>query len=244
MSEYEKIKEDLRDLPLFTGLATSFVEQYASRFRWSRYDAGEWIYREGEAARSFYLIRRGRVKVIRTSVAGDEMILGFYGQGDFIGCCCMLGDMNLPCTARAIESTEMLCITREDFVAMVRDYPDLAVRMLQATMQRLLHADNKIKDLALERVDRRIIAALLELDEQFGRDMADGARAISLKISRLELAEMAGTTLETTSRVMSKLKRVGWVQTSQERIVLLAPKTLKQYCAEKQNSALDLLDNS
>jgi CRP-like cAMP-binding protein len=243
MGEQEKIKEELRITSLFASLPTSLIEHYAPRFHSRHYAADEWIYREGECARFFYLIRRGKVKIIRASVRGNEMIVGFYGHGDFIGCCCILADMKLPCTAQAVEPTEALIVSREDFHAMMRDYPDLAVRMLQETMLRLSRADNKMKELALERVDRRLVAALLELDMQFGTEMPDGARLIRLKVSRLELAEMAGTTLETTSRIMSKLKRAGWVQSSRERIVLVAPEALKQYLIEKESYALDLHGN-
>jgi CRP-like cAMP-binding protein len=231
MRQHEKIEELLRASSLFSMLPDADLKRYGPLFHSRQYDAGESLYGEGKLADSLYLIRRGRVKVTRASADGKEMIIGFFGRGDFVGCCCVLNATRFPCTAQAAEPTEALCLSREAFLGIMRQHPDLAICALQEVTQRLRGAHDRMKNLALDPVERRVVAALLELDERFGTTTQNGARLLRTRVTRLELAQMAGTTLETASRTMSKLKRAGSIRSSRDGILLLSPQALARHLA-------------
>lgn len=221
--------EALQASSLFSVLSEETLKQYCSVFRVRQFEPGEYLYFDGDAASSLSFIRTGRVKVTRASSDGEEMIVGFFGRGDFVGCCCLLDAAKLPCTAQAVEPTEVMCVAREDFLRMMNEHSELAVRAAQEVTRRLRLAHSKMKNLALDTVEKRVVAALLELNERFGTDAKGGTRVIPSRITRLELAQMAGTTLESASRTMSKLKRAGLVRSSRDRIILLSPQDLAQH---------------
>ncbi|MCS6862919.1 MAG: Crp/Fnr family transcriptional regulator [Abditibacteriales bacterium] len=216
----------LRASPLLAVLSEETLKQYCAVFHVRQLQAGEYLYFDGDAANTLTFIRTGRIKVTQVSSEGGEMIIGFFGEGDFVGCCCLLDTAKLPCSAQAVEPTEVICIAREDFLRMMNEHPALAVRTAQEITRRLRLAHTKMKNLALDPVEKRVVAALLELSERFGADAKGGARVIPSRVTRLELAQMAGTTLESASRTMSKLKRAGLVRSSRNRTVLLSPPDL------------------
>lgn len=218
--------EALRASSLFSVLPEETLKRYCSVFHVRQFAPGEHLYFDGDAANTLTFIHTGRVKVTRASADGEEMIVGFFGRGDFVGCCCLLDAAKLPCTAQAVEPTEVMCVAREDFLRMMNEHPALAVRAAQEVTRRLRLAHSKMKNLALDTVEKRVVAALLELNERFGADAKGGVRVIPSRITRLELAQMAGTTLESASRTMSKLKRAGLVRSARDRIILLSPQDL------------------
>jgi CRP/FNR family transcriptional regulator len=223
-----EIESDLRFAPLFSALPDSALEQCSNAARPCQYASGECLYREDESADSLYIIRQGRVKITRSSAEGKELILGFFGRGDFVGCCCMLDQARLPCTAQAVEPTTALRIARADFLKLAGTYPPLAMGALQEVTRMLRGAHHKLQDLALNPVDKRIVTTLLDLDQRFGADSLQGARVIRCRITRQELAQLSGTTLESASRAMSKLKRAGWIRSSRRGIVLVSPPALER----------------
>jgi len=231
MKNGESMDTDLRAWPLFASLSEADAKRHGSLFRTQQYDPGETLYTEGEPARYVYLIRRGRVKVTRTSHDGKDLIIGFFGRGDFVGCCCLLEAVKLPCAASAVRPTEVLCLPQKDYFALLHEHPELAIKALQEVTKKLRVAHHKMKNLALDLVERRVVAAVLELSDRFGAELEIGSRVIRCRVTRLELAQMAGTTLESASRTMSKLRRAGWIRSSKEGIVLLDRDALLRFSA-------------
>lgn len=233
MIQTDRIYRELRAWPLFSNVPDSALQQYVPLFQVQRLRPGDYLHFEGDGADYFYLIRKGRVKVTRTSSTGKMMIVGFYGRGDFLGCCCVLPVTKLPCTTQAVDPTEVLRLSREAFLSLLSEHGVLAMRVVQETIRRLRDAHRRMESLALDQAEQRVITALLELYERFGVETANGTCLLPSRITRLDLAEMAGTTLETTSRIMSKLKRAGWLTSSKEGIVLFSTQALAQFAYPK-----------
>ena len=210
----------------FAALVGSLLSERGAKVATRRYAAGERLYREEEPANALYVIRRGRVKITRCSAAGKESILGFFGPGDFVGCCALLDAARLPCAAEAVEPTEVLYLSRAEFLQLASAHPELAMGALQQVTALLRGSHHKVHDLALDSVERRIVTSLLELDQRFGLNSVNGSRVIGCRITRQDLAQMSGTTVESASRAMSRLRRIGWIRSSRRGIVLVSPAEL------------------
>jgi len=149
----------------------------------------------------------------------------------------LVGDL-YPATAQALESTITLRLRRDEYVTLVRVHSELAWALIQELGRRLQRAQETIRSLAVEKVERRVARVLLRMAATTGERLQEAgspeavraespaAIRITIPLSRQDIADMAGTVVETAIRTMSKFQRQGLIETSQGRIVLLRPHQL------------------
>jgi len=191
-----------------------------------RYDKDEYLFFEGDPARWLVFVAEGRVKVIKHSESGRETILATFGPGQIVGeVGVLIGDV-YPATAQALESTVTLSLRRAEYVELVRTHPDLAWSLIAELGRRLQRAHETIRSLAVEKVQRRVARVLLRMASASGERLEGGAVRITVALSRQDIADMAGTVLETAIRTMSKFHKQGLIETKEGRIILLKPHQL------------------
>jgi len=130
-----------------------------------------------------------------------------------------------------MEPTVVASIYREDFLRLLKQYPALALGLIEELGHRLREAQEMIKSMAVERVERRIARILLKLAATTGSSSEEGI-VIELPLTRQDIAEMAGTTVETAIRTMSKFRKKGLVQTKRGRVTILEPHQLVKIAEE------------
>ncbi len=200
----------LRTVPSLSLLSCEEMERLRPYVRHRTIEKGEHVYNQGQGTEYLYFIRQGRVKVSQTA-NGKNVIIGYYGPSELLGCCGLVGDVCYPCCAQAMDRTALVSILREAFQDLLSNVPVVAVELMSQMVSRLREAHCKMKSLALEPVQARVIAVLLELGEKFG-GRQNGKVTLPAHVTREQISEMAGTTIETTSRVISKLRRSGLVE--------------------------------
>jgi len=127
--------------------------------------------------------------------------------------------MPYPASAIALEPTTVLQIPARDYFALLERHPELS-RALISEMTRLYMAlTRKLEDHRSQRVEARIAQLFLSLAERMGRE-GEGGKVIPIMLSRQEVAEMVGTTVETSIRVLSRWGRDGLLVTGQGRFVI------------------------
>jgi CRP-like cAMP-binding protein len=194
------------------------------------FEKDEYLFFEGEPAEWLVFVAQGRVKMIKHSESGRETILATFGPGQIVGeVGVLVGDV-YPATAQALEPTTTLGLRRAEYVDLVRGHPDLAWALIEELGRRLQRAHETIRSLAVEKVERRVARALLRMANTAGERLEDagtpGAVRITVPLSRQDIADMAGTVIETAIRTMSKFQKQGWIETRDGRIVLLHPHKL------------------
>ncbi len=173
---------------------------------------GQAVWREGEPATHFYLILRGLVKIVHPTAGGGEPIVGIFGQGDSIGDSAVVQRSTYP--ADALASSHAATLLQLESAPLLR-----ALEAIPATgqaMQRVLlghtrELREKINITSAGSVPQRLAALLLYLARRFGSAPPAGPWTMPLAISRAELAALAGTTVETTIRTLSRWHRQGLV---------------------------------
>ncbi len=194
------------------------------------FEKDEYLFFEGEPAEWLVFVAQGRVKMIKHSESGRETILATFGPGQIVGeVGVLVGDV-YPATAQALEPTTTLGLRRAEYVDLVRGHPDLAWALIEELGRRLQRAHETIRSLAVEKVERRVARALLRMANTAGERLEDagtpGAVRITVPLSRQDIADMAGTVIETAIRTMSKFQKQGLIETRDGRIVLLHPHKL------------------
>lgn len=218
----------LAGVPLFLGLDREALVSVAVDARLVRAAAGRTFFREGEAARVFFVLARGRVKFTQTSAEGHEVILRVTGPGEpFGGIAAFAAGGTYPVTASAVEASEAYAWDGARITALMRRFPEIGINAGRLLAERLHALQRQHRELMTERVERRIARALLRLAQHAGRRVEAGVE-IDFPLSRQDLAEMTGTTLFTVSRTLSAWQDAGVIATARRRIVIRQPHRLVQ----------------
>ncbi len=192
-----------------------------------QYKKDDYIFLEGEAPEALYVIRTGKVKVLRHSTDGKDVVLRVCGPGNLLGTVAVFDGGGYPGTAQVIEDCSVLAISRNDCLTLVNRYPVFALAVIADLGTRLRSSAEQIRSLAVERVEQRIARVLLKLAESAGSDSPEG-RVIEMPLTRQDVADMTGTTVETAIRVMSKFRRQELIKTRRGRVVLVDIPTLQE----------------
>jgi CRP-like cAMP-binding protein len=218
--------EFLAGTVVFASLPENELASLASVARENKYRAREYIFMEGDAAIWFCLVRAGRVKIIKHSKGGRDVVLELLGPGEPFGGVAVIEQRPYPASAQATEPSVILKIPQDPIVALAERYPSVIKELAFLIGRRLRAAHASVKSLALDPADVRLAAALLKLAEREG---TKGPRGLTLPfhLTRQSLADMAGTTVETTIRVVSRWLKNGVVLEDSNRLVLKDLQTLR-----------------
>ena len=211
----------LAQIGLFRGLNPAELAALAPRFNESRFSRDEFIFHEGDAATRFWVVKEGQVKIVKYGEGGKEIVLEVIPPGEVFGGATMLMAQQ-PATAQALSDATVLSLPVDDYKRLLRDYPAVAVQVIEVLGERLLGVI-RMRAMASERAERRIAHILLKLASKFGEETSEGI-VINARLSRQDIAELSDTTIETAIRVMSRFRSAGLVKTLRGGYVVITDK--------------------
>jgi CRP-like cAMP-binding protein len=193
----------LRQTTLFRRLSSEDRARVAAVSHVKEYGRGEHIFGEGDPSDFFVTIVSGRVKVFKSTPAGKEIIIEIFGTGDPLGAVAVYENAPFPASATALEPTTCLLIPRPQFFTLLEQSPTIVRGVLVGLTHRLVELTRRLSELTGGRVESRFARLFLKLADQMGRPERHGV-FIPMALSRQELADLTGTTIETAIRVMSR----------------------------------------
>jgi CRP-like cAMP-binding protein len=223
-------EEVLRKIPLFRRLSAEDLAHLAAATEALSYARGAVVFAEGDPSDFFYTVARGRVKVFKVTPAGKDIILEIFGPGDPLGAVAVYEERPFPASALAVEDAVCLRTPRPVFFELLERRPTLVRGLLAALNLRLIELTHRLADLTGGRVEPRFARLFLKLADQVGR-AGDPGLVIPLPLSRQELADLTGTTIETAIRIMSRWGKEGVVATEKDGFVVLDRATLEALAA-------------
>jgi CRP-like cAMP-binding protein len=209
----------LKQSPVFSALNDEEREELSVLVREKHLVLDENIFWEGDESEWFYIISEGKVKIFKSTSNGKEITLSFFGPGEIFGEVAVLENRPYPASAQAISATHLIGIKKNDFREFLLKHPPIALKIINVISGRLREAQSRLRDMAGERVEQRLARMLLMLSAKLGS---------TLPFTRQELSDMAGTTTETTIRVLSQWKEQGVTNSQRGKIIIVDEKKLKQ----------------
>ena len=215
----------LRSCQLFTGLPLPDLQSIAEVATPKSLEKDEYLFREGDPARGFYVVQRGAINVHRVSAAGKEQIIHVFRTGDSFAEVALATPTGYPADARAIETTQVLLVQKEGILALLKRQPELALRMLGSMSSHLRVLVGQLEDLTLKDVETRLANWLVK---RCPVPQSDKPVNIELKMTKRVLAAELGTVSETFSRTLAKFREQKLLQVKGKTITVLSPVRLAE----------------
>lgn len=203
-------------VPVFKGLDPGQQAEVARLARPRRVGRDEHVYHAGEAPARLYVVHEGRVLISRRSASGHVRVLRILGPGDVVGESAFLGGGRPETDAIAVEDTRLCVFDHERLDDLVRQYPDVAVRMLRTLSQRLVSTERILAAVTSSDVRTRVAAYLVDCPVV----RRDGQRVtVVLPAAKKDIASFLGTTPESFSRALASLTADGVIDAPRGREV-------------------------
>ena len=214
------LDETLRRTTIFRRLSEADRRRIAAVAVLREFGKGDLLFSEGDASDYLYTIVSGRVKVFKTTARGTDVILELFGPGDPVGAVAVYESRAYPATAVALEPTTCVLIPRQAFFSLLETYPTMVRGLLVGLTHRLVELTNRLTELSGGRVEARLARFFLKLAGDMGQRRPNGT-FIPLALSRQEIADMIGTTIETSIRIMSRWGKDNLVLTEKDGFVVV-----------------------
>lgn len=224
------MREYLKSVELFKGFTEDEQRELEPYLKTSTFKKNGVIFNEGDPSANLFIVIKGKVKITKFSQGGREVILEIISPYEVFGCVAVMKSFPYPATAIAMENSEVLKISKSGLFRMLERYPSLMSTMTAEIAKRTRSAHETTKSIALERVEARIAALLLKLVEKSGKKADEGV-LIDMRLTKQDIAEMVGTSVETSIRTMTKLKKLDIIKEVSGKVIIIDTEGLKSLVA-------------
>jgi CRP/FNR family transcriptional regulator, nitrogen oxide reductase regulator len=212
----------LSKIPLFQGLSDAELTRVCQPAHTRKVEEGGFYFLQDDPAQNIFVLLTGRLKLAQGGPEGEQVLMRVVGPYTLFGAVAMSLTETYPVSAQAAEDCTALYWNRQDLMQAVRVFPVLALNAIQEMARHAQEYQERFRQLATERVERRLARTILRLAAQTGRKVPEGV-LIDMPLTRQDLAEMTGTTLFTVSRLLKQWEDQGLVISKREQVIIRFP---------------------
>jgi CRP/FNR family cyclic AMP-dependent transcriptional regulator len=188
------------------------------------------LYLPDDPSDRVFFLKEGRVKISKLSEEGKEVTLAILEQGEIFGELALVDEGPRGTVAEVLEDTFICYIERSDFEKLLDHKPELALKVSKLIGARRKALEAKVGDLVFRDVNARLAKLLLELAESYGTVVSEGVR-IDVKLTHRELANLIGSTRETTTAALNDFRRRGFIDNEKRRLIVIDRSSLEAVAA-------------
>jgi CRP-like cAMP-binding protein len=220
---------DLRRVSVFKDATDDDLQLLVQKGILRSIEEGEFFFFQGDPATYFYVLVTGRAKLLQTNPAGQQVNLRTINEWQMFGALGAVRENAVyPATAQALEASTALAIESSFLKEMMQTRPYLSQNLMQLMTSYIMEMQERYRELATEKVERRIALTVLRLAGQIGKRTDTKDMMVELPLTRQDVAEASGTTIFTVSRVLADWERRGLVEAGRERVLIRNPHGLVQ----------------
>ncbi len=218
----------LHRVPVFSVLGDEELARVAELAVPRRFQAGEVVFREGDASDTCYVVRSGRARAVREHSDGRSITLANFGPGDIFGELAMFDDERRSATVETLDHTEVIAILGRDMRRLLREHSDIAVKLIAALGRRLRETNERLARQSFQTVQSRVASVLSQLVAA-ARGEGAGDSEVLITATQADLAQLAGSSRESASRFLAVLERAGIIAQGRGRLIVHDPAALERY---------------
>jgi CRP/FNR family transcriptional regulator, cyclic AMP receptor protein len=213
-------------VPLFSGLSSRELGEVCRMMVHRRFNTGDTVvHEEDDEGRTFFVILSGVVRVAVTTAEGKNAVLATLKRGDFFGEMSLLDGSPRSASVTAAQACDLFMLYRREFMDTLQRYPKIAVHLLCEMSKRLRKANHHINTLSMISIYGRVADVLLQIAKDQGQ-RGNGLIVVPCRPTHQEIADMAGTSRETVSRILSQLQKKHYIAIDGKKLVILNEKKL------------------
>jgi CRP-like cAMP-binding protein len=218
----------LGHVPVFAGLSEDDLVTVAEVSVSRHYAAGEVVFREGDEGETCYIVRTGLARAIRQHSDGRSITLSHFTAGDIFGELAMFGGEPRSATVDVIEETEVIAVPGREIQRLMREHPEISVKLIAALAQRLRATNERLARQSFQTVQSRVAAVLGQMVAA-ARDGNPSEADVVITLTQADLAKLAGSSRESASRFLAALERSGVITQGRGRVTIHDPQALEGY---------------
>ena len=224
----EETAELLARVPAFEELSPGDLERVAAVAVPRGFDRNQAVFREGDDSDTCYVVRSGHARAVREHSDGRQLTLATFGPGDIFGELAMFDAERRSATVEAVDALETVAVLGSDMRRLMREHPDIAVKLVIALGRRLRAANERLARQSFQTVQSRVASVLGQL---VAEAQAEGAPAADVLVTatQADLAQLAGSSRESASRFLAVLERAGVITQGRGRLTVHDPAALQGY---------------
>jgi CRP-like cAMP-binding protein len=216
--------EDLRRVDLFKDAPLEDLALLIENSLVRSIEQGGFFFFQGDPAAHAYILVAGRVKLLQSNPNGQLVNLRTVKEWEvFAALGAVRPDAAYPVAAQALEESSALAIGAEFLRGMMQTRPYLNIGLMQLMTSYINELQARYREMATERVERRLALTLLRLASQIGKRIREDDPAVELPLTRQDLAEASGSTMFTVSRILAEWERQGLLEASRGRVLISNP---------------------
>ncbi|MFA5556085.1 MAG: Crp/Fnr family transcriptional regulator [Flavobacteriaceae bacterium] len=186
---------------------------------------GQSLFEEGQTLNGIFCIRNGVCKISKLSDNGKNHIVKLITRGDILGERSLVNEEPLNLSATALEDMEVCFIPKPEILELFKSNTGFSLNMLKNVCENLKEADNDLVNMAQKNVKERLAKTLIYLQDKFG---INEDKTLKIQLSREELSGIVGTALETCIRLLSELKKEGYIDLIGKKISIKNERELRK----------------
>jgi CRP-like cAMP-binding protein len=218
----------LRRVPVFSTLGEDDLGRVADVAVPRRFAAAEVVFREGDESNTCYIVRSGKARAIRAHTDGRSITLANFGPGDIFGELAMFDNERRSATIETLAVTEVIAILGGDMRRLMREHPEIAVKLIAALAQRLRDTNERLARQSFQTVQSRVAAVLAQMVAATRTD-GESEGDVLITSTQADLAQMAGSSRESASRFLAVLERAGIITQGRGKLVVHDADALDNY---------------
>ncbi|WP_313798537.1 Crp/Fnr family transcriptional regulator [Cytobacillus sp.] len=208
-----EIKKMLSQFTLFRGLSDKEMDKIVGISISREWRKGSHIFMQDDPLENVYFIQSGRIKIYKSDINGKEQIVTIAKSGDMFPHVGFFRKGGYPAFAEVLENAKLVVVPIDQFESVLIDNPELCIKVFNVLGEKIVDLQERLEAQVLNNTYEQIIKLLVRLAKLHGEALENGLFLLKAEFTNKDLANMIGTTRETVSRTLTKLKKDKLIET-------------------------------
>ena len=226
MLKHEDIKKVLNVFSIFRELNSQEMDKIVDISITREWKKGNHVFLQGDPLENVYFIHSGRIKVYKSDLSGKEQIVAIMKQGEMFPHVGFFRQGEYPAFAEVMEQTTLIAVPIKQFEKILIENPELCIKVFRVLGEKIVDLQNRLEEQILNNTFEQIIKLLIRLAKKYGKELENDKYWLKGEFTNRDLANMIGTTRETISRTLTKMKRDELIEVDDEGNMIIDPEKL------------------
>lgn len=222
----EDIKDVLSKFGLFRDLNDQELQEIVNISISREFKKGNHVFLQDDPLENVYFIYDGKIKIYKSDITGKEQIVNFLKKGEMFPHVGFFRKGGYPAFSEVVEDSTVVVVPISQFENVLIENPELCIKVFKVLGEKIVDLQDRLEAQILNNTYEQIIKLLVRLGKTHGQELADGSMKLKSEFTNKDLANMIGTTRETVSRTLTKMKKEGKIEVDEKGNMFFDPDEL------------------